>query len=136
MSDYDFIHQLDRLRARTWIIGNHGLAYNGQTPTIELDVPKFTKATHYPDGYAVPGVVLGKVTSSGRYGPYDPSASDGRQTARAFIFSPTPIPDGTPFVRASVLLAGFIDPANLPTGNGLDSAARTALHHCVFVDMA
>ncbi|HMH58556.1 MAG TPA: head decoration protein [Galbitalea sp.] len=41
---------------------------------------------HYPDGFIPSGTVLGKVTSSGLFGPYDPSANDGRETAYGFSY--------------------------------------------------
>lgn len=37
---------------------------------VSLDVTKFTKNTHYPNGFIPAGVVLGVVASSGKFGPY------------------------------------------------------------------
>lgn len=78
---------------RAWLIGQHGVDI---TPSVTLDISKFTKNTHYPDGYIKSGQPLGIVTATGLYGPYDNSASDGREVCRGLLFS---------FVRA-------IDPSN------------------------
>lgn len=40
------------------------------TRTITLDLSLFDPNTHYPLGYLPSGMVLGRVTSSGLYGPY------------------------------------------------------------------
>ena len=53
--------------------------------SVTLDLSKFTKATHYPDNYIPSGVPLGKVTATGKYGPYDNAASDGRETCVGFL---------------------------------------------------
>lgn len=37
-------------------------------------------------GVLDPGAVLGKITSSGKYAPHDPDASDGTQSAAAVLF--------------------------------------------------
>ena len=78
---------------RAWVIGTHG---TDLTPSVTLDISKFTKNTHYPNGYVPSGTRLGKVTATGLYGPYDDTASDGRQTCAGLLYS---------FVRA-------IDPNN------------------------
>jgi hypothetical protein len=41
---------------------------------------------HYPNGYIPSGCALGEVTATGLYGPYDPTASDGRQTCKGFAY--------------------------------------------------
>lgn len=60
---------------RRWL-----LAEPDYKPNVTLDVSKFTAATHYPNGYIPSGTVIGKVTASGLFGPYDAAASDGRET--------------------------------------------------------
>lgn len=39
---------------------------------------------HYPKGYIPSGVALGQVAATQLYGPYDPTASDGRQHFKGF----------------------------------------------------
>jgi hypothetical protein len=50
-----------------------------------LDITTLTKATHYANYYVPSGLVVGKVTASGLYGPYDDTAVDGRQTAVGYL---------------------------------------------------
>lgn len=53
---------------------------------VTLDPSKFTAGTHYPNGYLPSGTVIGKVTATGLFGPYDDAASDGRQTAYGLTY--------------------------------------------------
>jgi hypothetical protein len=71
---------------RSWLIGSHGTD-PGATPTITLDVSAFTAATHYPNGYLLSGIVLGRITATGLYAPYLAANSDGTQTAAGILFS-------------------------------------------------
>ena len=81
--------------SRAWLWGPHGTE-PGTTPSIVLDISSFTAATHYPNGQIPSGTVLGKITASGLYGPYDNAATDGRQTAAGILFSfVVPKPDTT-----------------------------------------
>ena len=76
---------------RSWYLGT---ADNpGHNISGTADVSAFTAATHYPNGYLLSGIVLGKITASGMYGPYDDAASDGRQTAVGFLFSSVKVPN-------------------------------------------
>lgn len=49
--------------------------------TVTLDVSKFTKSTHYPNGFIPGGVVLGQVTSSSKFGPYAAKANEVQHIA-------------------------------------------------------
>ncbi len=69
---------------RSWLIGTHGVDI---TPSETLDISKFTKNTHYPNGYIPSGVPLGRVTATGLLGPYNDAASDGTQTCVGLLFS-------------------------------------------------
>ncbi|MEU7851933.1 head decoration protein [Micromonospora parva] len=69
---------------RDWLQGAHGTDI---ALSVTLDVSKFTAGTHYPDGYIKSGIPLGKITTGGKYGPYDDAASDGRQTLVGFLFT-------------------------------------------------
>jgi len=53
--------------------------------SVTLDLSKFTKNTHYPDGFLPSGIPLGKITSGGKYGPYDNAANDGREVCVGFL---------------------------------------------------
>jgi len=67
-------YQVDK---RAWLLSPHGTD-PGTTPSITLDVSAFTAATHYPNGYFLSGMPLGKITATGLYGPY--SVTDEVQT--------------------------------------------------------
>lgn len=53
---------------------------------VTLDPSKFTQGTHFPNGYLPSGTVIGIVTATGLAGPYDDTASDGRQTAYGITY--------------------------------------------------
>jgi hypothetical protein len=66
---------------RRWLLAEPDVKLNRT-----LDPTKFTAGTHYPNGYLPSGTVIGKVTATGLYGPYDDTASDGRQTADGLTY--------------------------------------------------
>lgn len=89
-----------------------------------------------PNGYIPSGTVIGKVTATGLFGPYDPNASDGRQTAYGFTFSDCRViryPGGTTAAKVgtgAVVYDAVVLQSKLPIQAGpgsLDSAAKTAL---------
>lgn len=69
---------------RDWLQGDHGTDI---AVSVTLDVSTFTAGTHYPDGYIKSGIPLGKITASGKYGVYDDTKTDGRQTLVGFLFT-------------------------------------------------
>jgi hypothetical protein len=69
---------------RDWLQGDHGTDI---AVGVTLDVSTFTAGTHYPDGYIKSGIPLGKITASGKYGLYDDTKTDGRQTLVGFLFT-------------------------------------------------
>jgi hypothetical protein len=77
---------------QSWLASAHG---TDTARPITLDVSTFTANTHYPNGYIKSGVLLGKITASGRYGPYDGAATDGRQTAAGFLLDAVKAPAST-----------------------------------------
>lgn len=106
---------------RSWLGSAHGTE---ATRTVTLDMAKLTaKVT---DGVIKSGMLLGRITASGQYGPYDPSASDGRETAAGFLFN-TITASGAERVGAPLLEHGAVIEAKLPAGHGLDDAAKTDL---------
>lgn len=116
---------------RGWLRGMHGTG-PGDNPSATLDISKFSKDDHYPNGYIPSGTVLGKVTASGLYGPYDPAASDGTETAAGFLFGSL---KATAKPAGALVVHGFVNAPRLPfqTGKGsLDPAARADLTHIIF----
>lgn len=90
----------------------------------------FTSGTHYPDGFIPSGVVLGKVTATGRLGPYDNTAVDGRQTAVGFLYNATAVPTSDLARKTSVAYVdtfAVVSESRLPTGHGLDAAGKVEL---------
>lgn len=115
---------------RGWLWGSHGTG-PGDNPSVTLDFSKFTKATHYPNGFIPSGVVLGKVTATGKYGPYDNAASDGRETAAGLLFGSIRVADGSTSAGGALFVHGFVNAARLPLQSGigsLDTAGRADLN--------
>lgn len=69
---------------QSWLGSEHGTS---MCRPITLDVSKFTAGTHYPNGYIPSGVALGLITATGKYGPYDDTQTDGRQTLAGHLFT-------------------------------------------------
>jgi hypothetical protein len=119
---------------RAWLLSPHGTD-PGTTPTITLDVSKFTQATHYPNGFIASGIALGLVTATGLYGPYDSGAADGRQTAKGLLFSSCTVIDRYTAqlltkVASGLLVHGFVSKSKLPFQSGvgsIDAGGQTAL---------
>ena len=61
---------------RQWLASETG---SNDAKTVELD--RTTLIAVYTDNIVKSGTILGIITSTGKYGPYDDAASDGRQTA-------------------------------------------------------
>jgi hypothetical protein len=70
-----------------------------------------------------PGQVLGLITTTGEFAPYDPTAEDGTQTAVAILFGPLGESDVVRRARAVVRLAE-VSEVHL---TGLDADAERAL---------
>jgi len=120
MTDISVITTPSQVENRAWLLSPHGTD-PGTTPWITLDVSVFTAATHYPNGYFPSGIVLGVITASGLYGPYDDTAVDGRAVAGGILFSSVKVPnlaDLTKDVGAAMLVHGFVKKAKLPIANG------------------
>ncbi|KPC89943.1 K structural protein [Streptomyces sp. NRRL F-6602] len=110
---------------RDWLGSAHG---TDAPVSVTLDVSKFTKATHYPDGYLKSGIPLGKVTASGLYGPYDGAASDGREGLVGFLFTAQDVDArrvASTKVVGSMLIHCFIREAKLPVS--VDADGKTAV---------
>ncbi|MHA0288276.1 head decoration protein [Mycobacterium sp. C3-094] len=119
---------------REWLIGTHGVDL---TPGVTLDVSKFTKNTHYPNGYVPSGTLLGKVTATGLYGPYDNAANDGREVAAGLLFSFVKAIDATgntvAKVGGAIFVHGAVKESKLPANSGVDSAGKTDLSKIVWL---
>lgn len=105
--------------------------------SVTLDLSTFDFATTFTSKMVPSGVVLGKITASGLYGPYSDAAGDGRTTATGFLLTDVDVADfitdlgSTTLtgkkVLAPMIIQGIIREAKLPTGHGLDAAAKVNL---------
>lgn len=86
----------------------------------------------FVDGDVPSGVVLGKVTATGRYGPYDDAAVDGREVAKGHLFDGVKVV-ATHNIGAALLWHGQVVEAKLPADHGLDAAAKADLSHIHYV---
>jgi hypothetical protein len=128
---------------RTWLVQQPGGIGAGFTQGVTLDVSAFTLATHYPNGFLTSGIVLGKITASGLYGPYDDSVSDGRQVATGILYGSIKIPnlaDTTKDCGGSMLSAfAVVKESKLPiatsaTGRGyIDTNGKADLPRIHFI---
>src|SRR5262245_19664679 len=113
---------------RSWLVGTHGV---DMTPGVTLDISKFTKATHYPNGYIPSGTAIAKITASGLYGPYNDAAADGTQTNGGLLFSSVRAVDNNGNVLAKVggakFIHGLVNTAKLPANSGLDANGKADL---------
>lgn len=108
---------------RDWLGSAHG---TDAPVSATLDVSKFTAGTHYPDGYIKSGVPLGQITATKLYGPYDDTATDGRQTLVGFLFTAQDVNArrvASTKVVGSMLVHCFIREAKLPVA--VDAAGKT-----------
>ena len=130
-----------QVEKRSWLLSPHGTD-PGTTLSGTLDVSSLTAATHYPNGYVPSGLVLGVITASGLYGPYDDTAVDGRAVAAGLLVSSVKVPntaDTTKDVGIGVLVHGFVRIAKLPIANGaagrgyIDAAGQADLKLIHFV---
>ncbi len=131
--------------SRAWLAEDHGTEI---APGVPLDLTLFNQAQHYPLGFIPDGVVLGKVTATGKYGPYLASATDGRQAATGISLNPVSVYQLGTLTGQLITAVGvaqvvhcFVNVPQLPftstnaaLGGYLDSAARTALRNIVFID--
>lgn len=118
----------------SWLASAHGTLNNR---SVTLDLSKFDFATDFTSGMIPSGVVLGKISASGLYGPYDDALSTGVEVATGFLFSDVDVrahiaAAGSTTLTglkalAPMMITGIILVAKLPTNHGLDTAGRVDL---------
>lgn len=96
---------------QSWLGSAHGTS---NARTVTLDKAKFTAGTHYPAGYIKSGTPLGQVSASKKFGPYDDTATDGRQTLVGFLLTPQSTTSGGNDIVAPLYDHGPIVEASLP----------------------
>lgn len=106
-----------------------GISAIKDADSITLKMSLFSRVT-FPNNLLPSGIVLGKVTASGLWGPYDDAAVDGRQTAGHHLLATVAWPADLA-AAAQIPVAGYwhgeVIESLLPTGHGLDAAAKVDL---------
>ena len=109
-----------------WIAAG-GLQAFQDNDTITLDRSAFDFVTAFPNGFLPSGVVLGRITATGLYGPYTDAGAGGLDTAVGFLAVSVAVPTdaaATQDIAAALYWHGEIVEAFLPTGHGLTTAAK------------
>lgn len=100
--------------------------------TITLDRSAFTEATHYPDGFFKSGILLGKITATGLYGPLDTDLSNGQEVFAGILGDPQEDPGVNKEIIANLQWLGLVNAAKLPVaaeaanGGGIPAAIAYA----------
>lgn len=69
--------------SRRWLFADLGPRFHYN---VTLDLTKFT-AAHRKDGTIKSGIFLGKITATGLFGPYDATATDGRENPYCILWN-------------------------------------------------
>ncbi|MEW2578350.1 head decoration protein [Streptomyces syringium] len=97
---------------QSWLASAHG---TDTARSITLDTSTFTSGTHYPAGHFPSGLPLGKITATGKYGPYNNAASDGTEVLAGFLFTAVKAPSvNTIDPQGALLWHGAVLDAKLP----------------------
>lgn len=82
--------------------------YSNQTKVVKPITIASGVVTADSDGNRVlyPGTIMGRISSGGKYGPYDGSAADGRETVAGILDTFANAKDGD--VEAGNLISGFV----------------------------
>lgn len=129
MTDISVTSTAYQVENRSWMLSQWGQG-PGENPSIVLDKSAFTEATHYENGYFPSGLPLGKITASGKYGPYDNAALDGRETLAGFLHSSVKAPTGDVDPGGALVDMGVIKESKLPIA--IDAAGKADLTLCRF----
>lgn len=121
-----------QVEKRSWLLGPTG-TLPGETPSITLDLSKFA-ADRYPNGYIPSGTVLGRITASGLYGPYDNAAADGTEVAKGLLFGSLRVTTPAGKVGGALLKRGDVDKTKLPFQAGKGSLDANGEADLKFID--
>lgn len=113
----------------SWLDSERGT--NAGKP-VTLDLTAFN-AAQYANGFIPSGCVLGVITADDTYGPYDATATDGREVAAGFLYGGVPVNAGSTIAGGTILREGEVKTNRLPFQTGqagrgyLDAGAQTDL---------
>lgn len=113
----------------SWLGSRHGL---GEAVSVTLDTSTFTPELHYPDGYFKSGLALGRITATGKYGPYahqtnevqtvtitgSPTDGDFTLTWSGQTTAPIPFDASAAQVQAALEALPNIGPGNIAVSGG------------------
>jgi hypothetical protein len=109
---------------QSWLASAHGTS---NARTITLDTSTFTSGTHYPNGYFPSGLPLGKITATGKYGPYNDAAADGTEVLAGFLMTAIDAPSvNTIDPQGALLWHGAVIEAKLPVAVNANGKADVA----------
>ena len=109
---------------QSWLGSAHG---TNAARTITLDTSAFTAGTHYPDSYFKSGIPLGRITATGKYGPYNDALADGTETLVGFLLCAVDAPTvNTIDVGAALLDHGRVVESKLPIAVNANGKADVA----------
>lgn len=124
----------------SWLKSAHGTLTN---VSVTLDLALFNFSTTFTSKKLPSGIVLGKVTATGKYGPYsDADTTTGRGVAAGHLFTDVDVTtlllvQGsttlTGNIVAPMFIRGLVLEAKLPTNHGLDAAAKADLKFIQYV---
>jgi hypothetical protein len=110
---------------QSWLGSAHG---TDMARSITLDVSAFTANTHYPQGFLLSGLPLGKITATGKYGPYNDASSDGTEVLAGFLLTGVRVNtlDNTIDVQGALYIHGVVVTAKLPVAVNANGVADVA----------
>lgn len=93
----------------SWAASAHGF---DATRSGTIDFSTLDAETHYPDGHIESGFAVGFINATGKFGPYDNGASDGRQVFYGFVVDSHTV--GEADISVSILEHGKVYNDRLP----------------------
>lgn len=103
----------------SWLGSAHG---TDSPESCTLLVSAFVDETHYPSGFMPGGLPLGKITASGKFGPYDDEAVDGTETLVGHLYGAVDVQAGATNIGAAILTHGKVKESRLPLA--VDAAGK------------
>ncbi len=121
---------------QSWLGSAHGTT---STDTCTLDITKFDAGVFdfgdYTHKNVIPsGVVLAKITATGKYGPYAAAGLGGLAVPVGLLFHAVSVFQRTTSDKiGAIFWHGQVIRSKLPTVSGIDDAGVAALPHIQFV---
>lgn len=94
-----------------------------------IDITTLDPEDHYPDGFIESGFAVGVISATGKLGPYDPDANDGRDTPVGVVIDAHTI--GSVDISVSYLNRGQLHNQLLPfpfDADGIEALTHFIIH--------